>query len=64
MRATISKNGMVMHRMEADLCDTMSKASEEAKNYLRLFGLPDRCPVEAVSINLFTKLNKFDFFNV
>uniref|UniRef100_A0A1B0DQF2 Uncharacterized protein n=1 Tax=Phlebotomus papatasi TaxID=29031 RepID=A0A1B0DQF2_PHLPP len=46
MRATIRKNGMVMHRMEADLCDTMSKASEEAKNYLRLFGLPDRCPVE------------------
>uniref|UniRef100_A0A1B0CF53 Putative conserved secreted protein n=1 Tax=Lutzomyia longipalpis TaxID=7200 RepID=A0A1B0CF53_LUTLO len=47
MRATISKNGMVVHRIEADLCDTMSQASEEAKHYLRLFGLPDKCPVAA-----------------
>ncbi|XP_059617068.1 uncharacterized protein LOC132261992 [Phlebotomus argentipes] len=47
LRATISKNGMVIHRIETDLCDTMNKASAEAKHYLKLFGLPDKCPVES-----------------
>ncbi|GAB0098868.1 hypothetical protein DMENIID0001_146720 [Sergentomyia squamirostris] len=47
LKATISKNGMVIHRIETNLCDTMSQASEEARSYLRLFGLPEKCPVDA-----------------
>uniref|UniRef100_A0A1L8DP74 Putative conserved secreted protein n=1 Tax=Nyssomyia neivai TaxID=330878 RepID=A0A1L8DP74_9DIPT len=59
MKATISKNGMVIHRIETDLCDTMSKATEEAKHYLKLFGLPDKCPV-AASQNCQDASNKVD----
>lgn len=52
------KNNMPILRNELDACDAITKVNADIRTMLKVFGLPNKCPVEKVK-PLFHFLNKF-----
>ncbi|XP_055641488.1 uncharacterized protein LOC129778545 [Toxorhynchites rutilus septentrionalis] len=52
MAVTISKNGVPVVKEKIDLCASMSdaKSNKDAAEIMTMFGVPDKCPVEAGEI--------------
>lgn len=44
----IWKNNLPIMRNEVDACEAASKLTNEIKSMLKLFGLPNKCPVDKV----------------
>lgn len=44
----IWKNNLPILRNEIDACEAVTKINGDVKSMLKLFGLPDKCPVEKV----------------
>lgn len=49
---------MPILRNELDACDAITKVNADIRTMLKVFGLPNKCPVEKVK-PLFNFLNKF-----
>lgn len=44
------KDGMVVSQGKMDLCSMANEASDQAKQYLNMFGAPSSCPVDEVKL--------------
>ncbi|XP_053692119.1 uncharacterized protein LOC128740585 [Sabethes cyaneus] len=53
MTVLIRKNGLPVANEKIDLCESMedSKNNKDAAEIMTMFGVPDKCPVEASEIN-------------
>lgn len=49
----VFKNGLPVLRGDLDACEQLEKVKPEVKNLIKIFGLPEKCPVEAVSKKLY-----------
>ena len=46
----VFKSSQRVIQNEINLCEKAKKADKNAKNIMRFLGLPERCPVNAVSL--------------
>ncbi|XP_075149905.1 sporozoite-associated mosquito saliva protein 1-like [Haematobia irritans] len=46
----VTKDGMVVKEGKMDLCSMANDAPAEVKDYLKMFGAPQSCPVEETKI--------------
>jgi hypothetical protein len=49
VKYTVSKNGLPLLNGNIDACKEIDNTGEEARGILQMFGIPDKCPVKAVS---------------
>lgn len=44
----VVKDGMLLKEGKMDMCSMAEQAPSEVKDYLKMFGAPESCPVEDV----------------
>lgn len=52
----IFKNNLPVLRGDMNVCEELEKVKPEVKNMIKIFGLPEKCPIDAVSKENLKKL--------
>lgn len=50
LKYKIYKSNLIVLQGEIDACDALSKVNNDIKSILTMFGIPTKCPFDAVSL--------------